>query len=339
MKPGVLLESLLSLLAAGLAAALLLWAFGYDLALAGRSFVDGALANRYAIGQTLLRTVPLLFTGLAVALAFRVGLFNIGAEGQLYWGAFFSALVALHGQEQGWSPWLARSVALLAAALAGGIWGFIPGFLKVWRGAHEVIVTIMLNTIAILGTTYLTAGYFKEPGAIDQTARLSPQLRWPQWQGISTGIVLALAVVLVLHVLLQHTAWGYALQAVGYNPDAAAYSGIRSGRLLVLAMMGSGALAGVAGGMVVLAQLHRFISGFSPGYGFSGIAVAVLGRGNPWGVLLAALLFAALEAGGVTMQLFARIPSDVITVMQGLVILLVAAPSLWRFLRRRRLAV
>lgn len=311
--------------------AVLIVAFGYDVGRAFSGLFQGAFGSVYAVAQTLTRATPLLFTGLAVSVALKVGLFNIGGEGQMYWGALAAALVSL--ALLGLPVVISVGAALLAAAIAGGMWGAVPGYLKAKTGAHEVITTIMLNTIAVLGTTHLTATYFKAPGAVDQTMRLPVEARMPQiiaGSGITYGILIGVAVVAAVHWLFRRSSLGYDFQTVGYSPGAAAYGGIAGKRMTVLSMALGGAMAGLAGSMVVLVQLGRFVTGFSPGYGFTGIAVAVLGRTNPWGVLLAALLFGALEAGGMAMQLSARIPNDLMTVVQGLVILFVAAPGLMR---------
>jgi simple sugar transport system permease protein len=314
---------------------LLIWLFGYDVGPAFSSLVRGAFGDLYAISQTLTRTTPILFAGLAVMVAFRVGLFNIGGEGQLYWGALATALVAAH--LAGLPIVVVVAAAMGAGALAGALWGAIPGALKAYTGAHEVITTIMLNTIAILGTAHLTQTYFKAEGPVDQTERIPMPARMPELipgTDITFGILIGIVIVALLHRLFTSTAVGYDFQAVGYSPGAAQYGGIRGRRVIVGAMALGGAMAGLAGGSVVMTQLFRFVSGFSPGYGFTGIAVAVLGRNNAWGVLLASLLFGALQAGGMSMQLFADIPSDLMTVVQGLVILFVAAPGLARLLQR-----
>lgn len=317
--------------------ALLMFTLGLDAGLAFRSMFRGAFGSLHGISQTLLRATPLLFTGFAVAIAFRAGLFNIGAEGQLYWGALACALVAL--TVGGLPTPVAVGLPLLAAGLAGFIWGAVPGILKAKTGAHEVITSIMLNSIAIFATTHITSRYFKAPGAVDQTERIAASAAMPQiipGTGLTVGIVLGVAVAGLVAWFFGHTALGYDFQAVGKNADAAEYGGVSSRRIQVLAMGFGGIMAGISGGIVVLSLLNRFVANFSPGYGFTGIAVAVLGRGNPWGVVLAALLFGALDSGGMSMQLFARIPSDLTIVVQGLVILLVAAPAALRAMIRWR---
>ncbi|NBF41531.1 MAG: ABC transporter permease [Spirochaetes bacterium] len=329
--------SILAIIIAISIGAVLIVIFGYDVRTALASLFQGAFGSAYAISQTVLRTTPLVFAGLAVALAFRAGLFNIGAEGQLYWGALATAVAAI--AMDGAPPMVAVGLPILAGALTGALWGSIPGILKARTGAHEVITSIMLNSIAVLGTTHVTSAYFKAPGAVDQTERIAATAEMPGILGsdISAGLLVGVVAIALFSWFLGKTSLGYDFRAVGLNASAAEYGGVRSSRIQVMAMSLGGAMAGIAGGMVVLSQISRFVANFSPGYGFTGIAVAVLGRGKPWGVLLAAFLFAVLETGGMSMQLFARIPSDLTTVIQGLVILLVAAPAALHALSRLRL--
>ena len=315
---------------------ILMAAAGYDVGDAYANLFSGAFGSLYSLADTLLNTIPLLFTGLAVAVGFRAGLFNIGGEGQMYLAALATALVAL-ALPTGMGL-LGSLVALLAGALAGAAWGFLPGYLKARTGAHEVITTIMLNYIGILLTTYLVKTFFKAPGPVDQTPTV-PQAFWlPELiptTRLTWALVIGLVLVALTQWLLTRTVLGYELEAVGQNPEAAAYAGIPVGRRMVLAMALSGAIAGLAGSTLVLGVLHRFITHFSSGYAFTGIAVAILARNRPWGVVPAALLFGALQAGGLSMQLFARIPADLMTVVQGLVILFVSAPALFTLLRHR----
>mgnify|MGYP000075913872 CR=1 FL=1 len=330
-----IIYSLIAIIIALILGAVFIIAFGYDVKTAFYHLFNGSFGSLYSLSQTLLQTTPLIFAGLAVAIGFKSGLFNIGVEGQLYWGALASAVIGLR---LGSFPLtVALPLTLLAGAIAGGIWGFIPGFLKAKTGAHEVITTIMLNEIAILGTTFMTVHYFKVEGPVDQTARLSESVTiasiLPGGQ-ISSGIIIAIIVLILTYFLFNNTSLGYDLQTVGNNPGAAEYGGINSDKMTILAMVISGAVAGLAGSVIIMGQLGRFVTNFSPGYGFTGIAVAVLARNNPVAVLLAALLFGALEAGGMSMQLFAGIPNDLIGIIQGMVILFVAAPGFIKLLSR-----
>lgn len=331
------LYSLIAILMALLIGAFLIFLSGFDVSKAYFCLFQGAFGNFYNISQTLLKMIPLIFTGLAVAIGFKSGLFNIGAEGQLYWGAFITAIVSIAFPNT--NGMILIPLALIAGAIAGGIWGMIPGYLKAKTGAHEVVTTIMMNYIGIFATTFLLRNYFKEPGPIDQTpmipkaaclAELIPYTR------LTWAIFLGIGVIIMIDLFFKKTSLGYNLQSVGENQAAAEYAGISAKKMIVISMTISGMAGGLAGSTMVLGVLHRFITNFSPGYGFAGIAVAVLGRNRPWGVLLSALLFGALETGGISMQLFAKIPMDLMTIVQGLVILFVAAPSLIQLLYRPR---
>ena len=324
-----LINSLIAIIFALLLGALLIFVSGYDVANAYRSLFDGAFGSFYSIAQTLLKMIPLIFTGLAVAIAFQCGLFNIGAEGQMYWGAFGSAIVAIAFPKT--PAVILLPLSLFAGAVAGGLWGVIPGYLKAKSGAHEVVTTIMMNYIGIFATSFLLRTYFKEPGPIDQTRMIPEAARFPElipYSRLTWTIFVGIGVIILLDLFFRRTSLGYDLRAVGENTGAAEYAGINPKKMIVISMLLSGMSAGLAGSTMVLGVLHRFITNFSPGYGFIGIAVAVLGRNKPWGVLLAAFLFGALEAGGISMQLFAKIPMDLMTIVQGLVILFVAAPYL-----------
>ncbi len=328
-----ILNSILAIIFALFVGAVLIKISGHSVKEAYYYLFYGAFGTSYNFAQTLLMTTPLIFTGLAVAIGFQSGLFNIGGEGQLYWGAFVTAIIAIKFTLL--PGYLLIFIALLGGALAGGLWAAFPGYLKAKTGAHEVITTIMFNYIGILATTFLLKRYFKADGPVDQTVMLTKKARLPELitnTRLTWAIIIGIIVVFLVDQLLKRTAIGFDLKVVGENIFAAEYAGIKTGKYTILAMIISGAVAGLAGGTIVLGVLHRFITNFSPGYGFTGIAVAVLGRNKPWGVLLAAFLFGALEAGGMAMQLFADIPSDLMEIVQGLVILFVAAPAIFEII-------
>ncbi|MGQ9627320.1 MAG: ABC transporter permease [Anaerolineae bacterium] len=286
-------------------------------------------------GEGLVNSVPLIFAGLAVALGFQAGLFNIGAEGQLILGGLCSVVV---GYTIPGLPWVVHlPLALLAGALAGGLWASIAGFLKARTGAHEVINTIMLNYVAI----HLTEWLLKELQPIKGTHRTPdilpsaylPRL-FPHPLRINAGFILALLAALLIHWLLYKTTWGFELRTVGANPDAARYGGMSIAKNIVLAMFISGALAGLGGAGVSLGITHNMTLGFSAGYGFDSIALALLGGGRPLGVVLASILFGALKAGGTRMQSTAAIPTELIQIMQAMVIAFIAAPAIIRTIYR-----
>jgi len=302
--------------------------------------VGSALWWPDGIGYTLFLATPLIFTGLAVAVAFRAGLLNIGAEGQLYIAAFATAwtgivLGALPG-------FVLVPLCMAAAVLSGGLWGAIPGLLKARFGSHEVINTIMMNFIAVALVSYFTQYHYRTPGdPILQTAPISASAYIPRLGEIVPGLpariplnvafLLALAASAVVYVFLWRTKWGYEIRATGSNPSAAEYGGISVRRQIVLAMAISGGLAGMVGINEVLGYRHRYYDGFSDSYGFTGIAVALLGRNHPVGVIFAALLFAVLTRGGVPVDAFTRhVTKDIVQILQATIILFVAAEAFFR---------
>ncbi len=295
--------------------------------------IQGAAGSPVALAETLTAATPLLLASLGVSLAFRAGLFNIGAEGQLVLGSLAAAWTgwALPGL-LGWQlPSAAMiPVTLLAAALAGGLWGAVPGLLRARFGAHEVISTIMMNYLALIGASFLLNGPFKDPDPLNVLARtpaIVPEARLPVAFGgpLHAGVLLAPAAVAAVLFLLRRTVWGYELVTTGANPEAARAAGIDVRRTIVMAMAAAGALAGLAGGIEVCGVHHRHEAGFSPGYGFEAVAVALLGRAHPFGVAAAALLFGALKAGAPRMQFLTQVPIDLIVLLQGCVILFSAA--------------
>ncbi len=294
----------------------------------------------YPFTESLTTATPYIFAGLAVALGFRCGLFNIGAEGQFFIGALASAWV---GYSVLGMPWyLHLPLALLAGAIGGALWAAIPGYLKAATGAHEVVNTIMMNWIAFRLSDWLLNGPMKATGyrpvtpVIETSAEL-PRL-FPDPLRFHVGFFLALAVAALVYWLLFKTTLGFEIRAVGANPGAARYAGMNIKRNFVLAMVLSGTLAGLAGATQVLGVDHWVGQGFSAGYGFDSIALALLGKSHPLGVVLAALLFGFLRSGATRMQSLAGIPMDIISVIQGLVIVFVAAPAIIRALYRIKAA-
>jgi len=296
------------------------------------------------IGYTLFFATPLIFTGLAVAVALRGGLLNIGAEGQLYVAAFATAWVGI--TFTGLPSVMLVPLCCLAGIAAGAAWAAIPGVLKARFGSHEVINTIMLNFIAVALVGYLTQYHYRLPGdPIMETAPISGAAHIPRLgtfvPGLPTRIPLNVAFLLALvacwlvYVLLWRTRWGYEIRATGQNPAAAEYGGISIRKEIVLTMAISGALAGMVGINEVLGYRYRYYDGFSDNYGFTGIAVALLGRNHPVGVIAAAFLFAVLQRGGVPVDAFTqRVSKDIVLILQALVILFVAAETLFRPGRR-----
>lgn len=315
---------------------------GADPVTAYQAFGHAVFGEPRMFGETLVSTIPLIFTGLAVALAFRCGLFNIGVEGQYLVGQLAAAWVGYRFVLPGV---VHPAFAMLAAMAAGAVWAGIAGLLKAYRGVHEVINTIMLNYIGLYFTNWLLMAYLREPsgaaGAATPTVRPTAALAQGLIQGsrLHAGLWIGLVAAAIVWFFLWKTAAGYEIRAVGLSPGAAEYAGINVAGNIVLAMALSGALAGLSGGVQTLAIAGRFYepSGFA-GYGFDGIAVALVGRNHPFGVVLAALLFGALERGGPAMQAIAGVPKAVIYIVQGSVIFFVAAEGLWSFLKNRHTA-
>ena len=283
------------------------------------------LGSGYGIGQTLFKATPLVFCGLSVAVGFRAGLFNIGAEGQLTVAAFAAAIFAAGASDLPGAALLPLTLAVAMAA--GAAWGAVPGVLKARFGAHEVINTIMLNFIAFALVSYLGRGVF-QPATV-RTAEIGagamlPRLEtwWPALRGSPANLSLGIALLaaLAVGVLLFRTRLGFELRVLGLNPAAAQYGGVPVGATQVKAMAIAGALAGLAGMNFVLGYKHFFELGFSAGSGFMGIAVALLGRNQPAGVIVAALFFGALSHGGLAIS--QRVPKELVDVLQAIVILL-----------------
>lgn len=302
----------------------------------GASTVTTALRP---LTESLVFAAPLIAAGLAVGLAFRSGLFNIGAEGQIILGAIGAAYVGF-----AWHLPLGVHVllAVLAAVLLGAAWGAIPGALKARTGAHEVITTIMLNYIArYLLAFLLSTAAFQRPGRndpispqVDETAQLP--LLLGSWSRLHAGLVLAVLAAVGVWWLLNRSTLGFKLRAVGSNPSAARTAGIRVGAMTFTAMALAGGLAGLAGAFQILGTEKALTGGISAGIGFDAITVALLGRGNPFGIVAAGFLFGALRAGGVTMQARTGTPIDIVFVVQSLIVLFIAAPPLVRSIFRIR---
>ncbi len=292
------------------------------------ALLQGGLGSVPAVAETLVQTTPLLLTGLGVAVAFRAGLFNIGAEGQLVVGALCAALVGAYVRMP---AVLEVPLCLGCGAIGGGLWSSIAGVLRARLGASEIITTIMLNYIAFLGANYLVSGPLRGSESAPQTALIVPSAALPPLIGgtrLTAALPLALVGALLLAWWLRSTVAGYELRAVGQSERAARYAGIDVGRTIVGAMALSGALAGLAGATEVQGLLHRFNAQLSPGYGFTSIAVALLANSDPLGVIAAAFFFGLLQNGALSMQAFAGVPKDLVSVVEGLVILFSAAGKL-----------
>jgi simple sugar transport system permease protein len=304
----------------------------YELRLTDTAPSPQDTASLAAIGRTLVNTTPLIFTGLAVAVAFRAGLFNIGGEGQFFMGAMAAAWL---GVALGFLGPGAIPIALIACGLAGFVWGAVPGVLKAYFGAHEVITTIMLNFIAIFLTSYLTRVPLDREGVLPGTEPIVESAKIPilgAGLGLANyGIVLALLAAVVAYLLLWRTKTGFELRAVGSSPGAANYAGIGIGRNTVLALAIGGAFAGLGGGIEVIGVYGNMDLPFVRNVGFNGIGVALLGRNHPVGVVLGALVFGALASGAQQMQFDTQVPLDLTSVLLAVILLFVTATKLVEF--------
>ena len=353
-----ILWPLIAVLAAFVVGGVIVLLIGDDPFLTFYQLIGNSFGNLNNLGYTLFIATPLIFTGLAVAVAFRCGLLNIGAEGQLYVAAFATAwvgikfggtVVSVFGKEENWSWYSLPSVLLvlvciLAAVVAGGIWGAIPGILKAKFGSHEVINTIMLNFIGISLVSYFTQYYYKIPGdAIMETAEIGkgahiPRISqyipgMPDFVPLSVAFLLAILMCVLVYIFLWKTKWGYELRAVGENPAAAEYGGISPKKQIIIAMTISGGLAGMVAIGEVLGYRYRYYDGFSDGWGYLGIAVALLGRNHPLGIFIAAIFFAVIKRGEIFVDIETKyVSKDLVEVLQAIIIIFVA--SLQRFTRR-----
>jgi general nucleoside transport system permease protein len=337
-----LLPPIVALLIAALVGDVLILSFGQSPGTVYRLLLDGTWGNAYGFGQVLYKATTLTFTGLAVALGLRAGLFNIGAESQLAAGGFVAALVGL-ALPAGLPAILTLPVYIAAAATGGGIVGGIPGWLRARFGAHEVITTIMLNFIVLALLNYLVAVHLKVPETLhtqDIHVGLLPRLAdyFSAFHGSAANLVILLALLAAWGAwyFLFRTRPGFELRAVGLQPDAAEYAGVNVGGVWWRAMLLSGAVAGIGGLNFVLGYKHYYEEGFASGAGFLGIAVAIVGRNHPLGIVVAALLFATISQGGLAVN--ALVPKQIVEVLEAVVIIAVATsvPEIRRLLRVAR---
>lgn len=314
-----------AVVSAGIGGALLLAVAGADPWTAYRALANGALGDAQALGRTLEKATPLLFNGLAVAFAFKAGLFNIGAQGQLLLGAVASA--AAGSALAGLGGPLPLLLALAAGAAAGALPALAKGLLKAHSGAHEVITGIMFNYVAINLTDYLAAGPLRDPAPgniVARTALVADTARLPDWGPVPAGVVMALALAPACWALLRFSTFGFALRTVGANARAAHCAGIGVNTTLVLTMAVSGALAGAGGAVETLGVMGRFQPGFQTGLGFDGITVALLARVHPLGVVPAAIGVGAMKAGAGQMQFAAGVATEIVDLLLAMLLVVAA---------------
>ncbi len=288
-----------------------------------RAMLRGALGDRNGVAETLVKTIPLLLTGLGVAVAFRMQLWNIGAEGQLYLGAITATGLGLYVLSETPGPVLIPTM-IVAGLVGGAIWGLIPGALRAYLGANEIITSLMLNYVAILFAEYLVHGPWRDPRAFGfpGTPPL-PDAAWlPRWDTtrVHLGLLFGLVAAGILWLLLRRTRWGYEVAVMGLNARAARYAGMPTRRTILLVMALSGALAGLAGMSEVAGIGHQLQRNLSPGYGYTAIIVAWLGRLHPLGIILVAFLLAAMLVGGDQLQSSIGLPAAIAPMLQGTIL-------------------
>ncbi len=306
------------------------------------ALLQGAAGNVFGITQTLVKATPLLLVGLGITIAFRGGVINIGGEGQLIVGALAATAAALYVPGPGWAL---LPMALIAGALGGGLWGGVPGVLKARLGVNEILSTIMMNQIAIQLANFLLRGPMIDPAEIAAGTRIAQSAQLPQevWLVrlvprtlLHGGAIIAVVLAVLVYIFLWRTTIGYRIRAVGLNPDAARYAGIRVPFYQALALVLGGAFAGLAGAVEVLGVQHRMLEGLSGGYGFSGIVAALFGKLHPLGAIPASVLFGGLLVGADKMQRAVQVPSALIDALLGMIVLFVVGSEVWARQRARR---
>ena len=334
-------------LAALAVGAVMLLALGANPIKAYGALIEGAFGSQNNLAETAVKAVPLLLVGLGICISFRANVINIGGEGQMIIGAILGTLLGL--VLTGWPGWMVIPLALLAGFVGGAIWGAIPGALKAYFGVNEILSTVMMNAIAVQIMNYLLRGPMIDPAQaelasqIPQTASLDAAFRLPRLvpTRLHLGAAIAIALAILVYILLWRTTLGYRIRAVGQNPDASRYGGIRVRRQVVIALLLSGAFAGLAGVTQVYGLNYRMITdgsatGFTGSAGFNGIVAALFGQLHPIGTIPAAFFFGALLVGANSLQRAMQVPSAFILALNGLVVIFVVSSEIWRRRRQRR---
>ncbi|MCC6147049.1 MAG: ABC transporter permease [Anaerolineaceae bacterium] len=319
--------------------AVLMYLNGYSPLRAYSTLWWGAFGNLRNISEVLVKATPLMFTGLAMAVAFRASIWNMGAEGQFFVGAIATTWVGIH---LGYlPPWILIPLEMAAGIMAGALAGMLAGYLKVRFNANEVVTTIMINYLIIIGTNYLVTGPMKEvtQDSFPQSALISANAFLPRivpTTRLNIGFLIAIVLSIIMYLLIFKTSFGYALRATGINPEAARFARMDTKKIALLVMALSGGLAGLGGSIEIAGLAHRLFSNVSPGYGWDGIAVSLLVNNNPLGVMFSGILFGALRSGSEIMQINAGIPSVLNSAIQGIVILSVIAFGAYRFISNKK---
>lgn len=335
-RQAAILVPFISFLVSLLFGAVLLAVSGANPLVTYAAMVQGALGSGYGLSEVLVKSIPLMLTGLGVAMAFRMRFWNIGAEGQLTMGGIAAAGVALFWS-QGLPGWTILPLAILAGCIAGALWAGIPAVLKATLNVDETLTTLMLNYVAVLYSEHLYYVAWRAPGYNSGTARF-PEVAWlPRLTGRAhAGLIFALLIAAALWVVFRYTRWGFELKIIGANPTAARYLGISIARNIVVTLLISGAISGLAGAAEVLGLARRLQQGLSVGYGYTAIIIAWMAQLNPIGVIFVAFLMAALLVGGDQIQIKMRLPASVGVVLQGMILIPMLAGSLFKEYRLER---
>ena len=307
--------------------AIFLYFVGVNPVTAYKEILEESLGSFYGLSETLVKTTPMIFCGLGVAIAFRMNLWNIGAEGQLYMGAIAATGVALFSGIQ--NHWIMITAMMLAASISGGLWAAFSGYFKAKHNVNEVIVTLMMNYIAILFSNFLIYGPWKDPNGMNfpLTAQFSDNARLAQYfdTRFHSGFFIAIFCVIIVFLAVEKTVWGYEIKVVGDNQNAARYAGMNIKKNIILVMFISGVLAGLAGFSEVAGVQHRLQHGLSPGYGYTAIIIAWLAKRSAFGVLLVSFLMGILFIGGDALQIYHQLPVSMVYIFQGLILFFLLA--------------
>ena len=327
LKMRELASPIISIIGALIVGAILILAIGENPLTAYYTLFKGAIFGRENLIDTLTVSTPLILTGLATAIAFRAKIFNMGVEGQLYLGAFAAAFIGF--SFNGLPPFIHIILAISMAALAGGLFALIPGLLKGFLNVNEIVTTLMLNYVAILFTSYLASYPFKAEGVgFSATPMIFDSAILPrltQYGQLNLMFVVSLIIVFLVYTLFYKTKLGYEIKAIGLNREFAEASGMNLSKKIILIMVISGMIGGIAGAGEILGVHHRFISEFSPGYGWDGLIIALLSANNPIAVLIVAIFFGILKSGGGSIDLYMDIPRSITDVIQATIIFFLAA--------------
>ncbi|MEG6615815.1 ABC transporter permease [Peptococcaceae bacterium 1198_IL3148] len=318
------LMPVISVLMALIIGAALLAVTGHDPIKSYTAMFKGGFGSLYGLSETIVKSIPLMLCALGIALASRMQLWNIGAEGQLYMGAFGATWVALSFPDV--SAFILLPAMCIVGAICGGIWGLLPGIPRAYLGVNEIITTLMLNYVAILWVNYLVFGPWRDPAGFNfpLTPRFSENAMLPTFGDtrIHAGIIFAIVIAILIHYGIKHSRWGYEIRVIGESASAAKYAGMNIPKNIVLVMFLSGAICGLAGMAEVAGLTHLLQENFSPGYGYTGIIIAWLGKLNPAAIIVVSILFGGLEAGGFSLQ-SSGVPLALVSMLQGLILFFV----------------